>query len=87
MIRRQDPAFGPFEGDPEAAASGDRGVHQLADNVWGIDIRYFDGEEWVEEWNSEEEQTLPQAVEVKLILKTEGGGRAPFYAVIPIQSR
>ena len=86
LIRRQDPAFGPFEDDPEQISSGDRGVHQLADGVWGIDFRYFDGKEWVEEWNSGEEDSLPRGVEVKLILETGEGTRIPFYAVIPIGS-
>lgn len=86
LIRRQDPAFGPFEGDSEEIGSGDRGVHQLADNVWGIDFKYFDGREWLEDWNSGEQEGLPRAVEVKLILETVGGKRLPFYAVIPIES-
>lgn len=86
LIRRQDPAFGPFEEDPEDIGSGDRGVHQLADSVWGIDLRYFDGEEWVEDWDSSEREGLPRAVEVKLILETGEGTRHPFYAVIPIGS-
>jgi hypothetical protein len=84
LMRRQDPIFGPFEGDSEGIGSKDRGVYELADGVWGIDFRYFDGSEWVEDWNSGERQGLPRAVEVKLILETVEGKRVPFYAVIPI---
>ncbi len=84
LIRRQDPAPGPFEDDPEEIGSNDRGVHQLADGVWGIDFTYFDGTEWLEDWNSKEQDGLPRAVEVKLILMTAEGTRVPFYAVIPI---
>lgn len=84
LIRRQDSAPGPFEDDAEQIGSSDRGVHQLAAGVWGIDFRYFDGTEWVEEWNSDEQEKLPRAVEVKLILMTAEGTRVPFYAVIPI---
>lgn len=86
LVRAQNPAFGPFEEDPEKLGSPDRGVHQLSDDVWGMDFRYFDGKEWVEDWNSAEKEKLPQAVEVKLILKTDEGKRLPFYAVIPVGS-
>jgi general secretion pathway protein J len=84
LIRRQDPALGPFEGDIDEAASELRGVHLLTDNVWGVDFRYFDGSEWVDDWNSDETKKAPRAVEVKLILKTDDGQRVPFYSVIPI---
>ncbi|MFQ5907031.1 MAG: type II secretion system protein GspJ, partial [bacterium] len=84
LVRRQDPAFDRFEEDPEKIPSGDRGVHRLTDDVWGIDLRYFDGSEWLEDWNSGDRERLPRAVEIKLILRTVGGERLPFYAVIPI---
>jgi len=86
LIRRQDPTFRPFEDDSEEIGSSDRGVHQLADNVWGIDFRYFDGREWLEDWNSDDREGLPRALEVKLILRDAGGKRIPFYAVIPVGS-
>ena len=86
LMRAQDPAFGPFEDDWETLSSTERGVHQLADGVWGIDLRYFDGEDWVEDWNSADQEKLPRAVEVKLILETAAGKRLPFYTVIPVGS-
>ena len=86
LLRRQDPAFDRFEEDPEMIGSDDRGVHRLADEVWGIDIRYYDGTEWLEEWNSADQEKLPQAVEIKLILETDGGKPLPFYAIIPIEA-
>jgi hypothetical protein len=86
LIRVQDPTFGPFEEDPEELGSEDRGVHQLSDDVQGIDLRYFDGKEWTEEWDAEEQEGLPGAVEVKLIFLGASGKRLPFYAVIPIES-
>jgi len=86
LIRRQDPAFGPFEEEFEMVGSPERGVHQLTDRVWGIDVRYFDGSDWVEEWNAGERERLPQAVQIKLILRADRGVRLPFYAVIPIEA-
>ncbi|NIQ38326.1 MAG: prepilin-type N-terminal cleavage/methylation domain-containing protein [Proteobacteria bacterium] len=84
LIRRQDPAFGPFEEYSEGIDSEDRGFNRLTDDVWGIDFRYFTGEEWVEDWNSGEQEKLPRAVEIELILETVGGKLIPFYAVVPI---
>ena len=84
LMRRQDPSLGSFEDDFEQIEFSERGVHQLADSVWGLDLMYFDGVEWVDEWNADEREGLPRAVEVKLILKTVKGDRVPFYAVIPV---
>ncbi|MBW2057673.1 MAG: prepilin-type N-terminal cleavage/methylation domain-containing protein [Deltaproteobacteria bacterium] len=86
LIRRQDPAFGPLEDDPEEFGSGARGTFHLADGVWGMDLRYFDGKDWVEEWNSTEEERLPRAVEIRLILETDDGTPHPFYAIVPIEA-
>jgi general secretion pathway protein J len=86
LMRAQDPSFRPFEENTEDLDTSKRGVHQLTDQVWGIDIHYFDGEEWIEEWNAEEKEGLPQAVEVKLILRTAEEKRLSFSAVIPVGS-
>lgn len=41
----------------------------LVDYVAGLNIRYFDGEDWVDEWDMEEEGTgLPNAIEVTLTI-------------------
>jgi len=84
LMRAQDPSFSTFEESAEDLGTADRGVHQLADHVWGVDFRYLDGEEWLEEWNAQDRQRLPDAVEVKLILETAEGKRLSFYTVIPV---
>lgn len=38
----------------------------LVDHVAGLDIRYFDGEDWVDAWDMEEEEGIPKAVEITL---------------------
>ena len=38
----------------------------LVDYVAGLNIRYFDGEDWVDVWDMEEEEDLPNAVELTL---------------------
>jgi Tfp pilus assembly protein PilV len=65
-----DPAFGgltPAEVE-EAAATGDSLV--WVREVVGFQLRYFDGEEWLDEWNSHARGTLPVAVEVSLQIES-----------------
>ena len=38
----------------------------LVDYVAGLNIRYFDGDDWVDAWDMEEEEGLPSAVELTL---------------------
>jgi len=38
----------------------------LVDNIGGFNVRYFDGEDYVDTWDMEEEGNLPQAVEITL---------------------
>ncbi len=38
----------------------------LAENVRSLDFKYFDGEEWLEEWNPDEEDYLPLAVKITI---------------------
>ncbi len=38
----------------------------LMDNVAGLNIRYFDGSDWADSWDMEEEQQLPRALEITL---------------------
>jgi general secretion pathway protein J len=43
----------------------------LAENVRSLDFKYFDGEEWKEEWNSDMEDYLPLAVRITIGLGEE----------------
>ena len=38
----------------------------LAEEVLGVNLRYWDGEAWQEEWDSETQEAYPEAVEVSL---------------------
>ena len=53
----------------------------IAENVEIFEIRYFDGEEWAEEW-SEEIQSLPHLAEVTVVAKPSGRGIPPMESVI-----
>jgi prepilin-type N-terminal cleavage/methylation domain-containing protein len=38
----------------------------LMDNIAGLNIRYFDGTDWVDTWDIETEETIPQALEITI---------------------
>lgn len=40
----------------------------FASEVQSVGFRYFDGDQWLELWDMSEEETLPLAVEVKIVL-------------------
>jgi glutamine cyclotransferase len=52
----------------------------LAPEIVGLEFRYFDGSAWANEWDSDEMQYFPTAIEVILTidasrLQTRNGGR------------
>lgn len=53
----------------------------IAENIEVFNIRYFDGEEWTEEW-PEEMQSLPQLAEVTLVGKQLGRGAPAMESVV-----
>lgn len=40
----------------------------LVDYVGGLNIRYFDSEDWIDAWDMEEEESIPSAVEITLTI-------------------
>jgi hypothetical protein len=69
-------------GNTEQLQKSDR---LLAPEVVAIEFRYFDGYEWLFEWDSDSYQAMPLAVEVLLTLKSSspyhsGGVVNAFYA-------
>ena len=53
----------------------------IAENIEIFNIRYFDGEEWAEEW-SEEIQNPPDLVEITIAAKPTGRGIPPMEMLI-----
>ncbi len=51
--------------DDDVLEGGEK--EKLVEGLKGIEFKYYDGEEWRDEWDSKEESCLPQAV--KVILK------------------
>ncbi len=47
-------------------------VTVLAEEVAGLNFRFFDGEKWVDEWDFEQLRKLPNGVEITIVLVREG---------------
>ncbi len=42
--------------------------YEMTDRVVSLQLRYYDGSSWVDEWDSRTRQRLPNVVEIKLLL-------------------
>jgi type II secretory pathway component PulJ len=57
----------------------------VLENVQAISIEYFDGDEWLNEWNSNDaEGLLPQAVGISLVMQSEDVGPLSFASTVKI---
>jgi len=57
----------------------------VLENVQAISVEYFDGEEWLKEWNSNDtEGLLPQAVGISLVMQSEDVGPLSFASTVKI---
>jgi len=56
----------------------------LVDNIAGLNIRYFDGTDWVDTWDMEEESTLPKALEITLSVTDPENKGQPLTQVIVV---
>ena len=57
----------------------------VLENVQAISIEYFDGDEWLDEWNSNDtEGLLPQAVRISLVMQSEDVGPLSFASTVKI---
>ena len=55
----------------------------LVDYVTALNIRYYDGTDWVDEWDIEEEGRLPSAIEITLsITDADNKGKSLTQAVV-----
>ena len=57
---------------------------ELAEGVDGLNFRYYDGDEWVDEWDSRIKNELPNAIEVVLIMRDPRQKRIAFSSIFPI---
>ena len=60
----------------------------ILENVEAITVEYFDGEEWLEEWNSNDMKgLLPKAVRISLVMQSEDVGPLSFVSTVQIVCR
>ena len=69
LYRRQvDRAVASFSGDSGIVSSPDVYCDLIAGEVAQVNFRYFDGDGWQSEWDSEERQGFPTAIEVVIVI-------------------
>ena len=69
LFRRQvDRAVAAYSGDSGLVSSPDQYCELVAGEVAEISFRYFDGGNWLSDWDSEELQGFPTAVEVRIVV-------------------
>ncbi len=57
---------------------------ELAEGIDGLNFRYHDGAEWVEDWDSKARNGLPKAIEVVLLMSDVRLERIAFSVIIPV---
>jgi len=69
MYRREiDRAVANYLGDETLQTNPDEHAQLVASEIAEIGFRYFDGQKWKDEWNSENEGGYPTAIEVSLVV-------------------
>lgn len=69
LYRRElDRAVGNFRGEETIGIQPDEFTQLVASEVAELQFRYFDGSEWTDSWNSEEQAGFPTAVEIAVIV-------------------
>ncbi|MEK6236696.1 MAG: prepilin-type N-terminal cleavage/methylation domain-containing protein [Planctomycetales bacterium] len=63
-------ALWAMEQGSQPIADGDEAP--IAPEVAALEFRYFDGAEWFSEWDSDDREGLPTAIEVKLMIRPSG---------------
>lgn len=61
LLRREDPFV---DNDPLTGGT----LTELHDKVISLDVRYFDGKDWLKAWDSKEKKGLPQGVRIDVTL-------------------
>lgn len=59
----------------------------IADELDSVDITFFDGEEWEEQWDSNEEGALPLSIKVSVAGRDGGAKRSVEFIVSPVIRR
>lgn len=57
---------------------------ELAEGIDGLNFRFSDGDEWVDEWDSRIKKGLPKAIEVELIMRDPRQTRITFRNIFTV---
>ncbi len=69
LVRRElDRAVTSFAADQGMLGDMERGLEPIAPEVMAVEFEYFDGQEWLEEWDSDALGGLPVAIRVAIAL-------------------
>lgn len=71
--RRIDRAVETFLGDESISDKPDNFCELIAPEVVDVRFRYFDGEEWQDQWHSEELNGFPSAIEIVVAMDPQRG--------------
>jgi prepilin-type N-terminal cleavage/methylation domain-containing protein len=72
-----------------SASEENREAYELGESLIGLNLRYFNGTDWVDSWNSDELKAVPLTVEITIITKVAGGAEKSFTTLkeIPVGKR
>jgi hypothetical protein len=69
MYRREiDRAVANFRGQETLQIQPDDFAQLVASEIAEIQFRYFDGNDWTQQWDSDEEGGFPRAVEISIVV-------------------
>ncbi|MFK7769191.1 MAG: type II secretion system protein GspJ [Mariniblastus sp.] len=72
LYRRElDRAVATYAGDTQMVGGPDQYTRLIASEIAQVSFRYFDGEDWQEEWDSDEDGGFPAAVEITVVIDAE----------------
>lgn len=57
---------------------------EITEDIVGINFRYLDNDSWVDSWDSSVNKTIPQAVEITIIVKDSSGNEKTFKSIAEI---
>ncbi len=74
LYRREiDRAVATHMGDTGFASGPDKFCKLIANEIAQVSFRYFNGDDWQDDWDSEEEGGFPASIEVTIVIDTERG--------------
>lgn len=58
--------------------------YEISEDIVGLDFRYLDDDAWVDSWDSRVNKTIPQAVEITIIVKDSSGNERTYKGIADV---